>query len=171
MTVITVHMGYPSLIRKGTNVCGHSAIYRKFISVEWRRQVRTNKICKLQKHKSIMISTTHAWDVFWYDIVSVDQIAHGKYDCRTAILTMICYRSLVSDRLYTTIENPSYFFMTLSCTEAIQSFISHFNKYSLVNPSWGNIPSWVWQGVNHCFRKLRRRVWHHRHFGNWISWK
>ena len=32
--------------------------------------------------------------------------------------------------------------MTLSCTEAIQSFISHFNQYSLVDPSWGNIPSW-----------------------------
>ena len=74
-------------------------------------------------------------------------------------------------RLYTTIENPSYFFMTLSCTEAIQSFISHFNQYSLVDPSWGNIPSWVWQGVSHWFRKLRRRVWHHCHFGNWISWK
>ena len=77
----------------------------------------------------------------------------------------------VSLRLYTTIENPSYFFMTLSCTEAIQSFISHFNQYSLVDPSWGNIPSWVWHGVSHWFRKLRRRVWHHRHFGNWISWK
>ena len=74
-------------------------------------------------------------------------------------------------RLYTTIENPSYFFMTLSCTEAIQSFISHFNQYSLVDPSWGNIPSWVWHGVSHWFRKLQRRVWHHRHFGNWISWK
>ena len=35
--------------------------------------------------------------------------------------------------------------MTLSCTEAIQSVISHFNQYSLVDPSWGNIPSWVWQ--------------------------
>ena len=70
-------------------------------------------------------------------------------------------------RSYTTTENPSYFFMTLSCTEAIQS---HFNQYSLVDPSWGNIPSWVWQGVSHWFRKLWRRVWHHRHFGNWISW-
>ena len=29
---------------------------------------------------------------------------------------------------------------------ATQSFISHFNQYSLVDPSWGNIPSWVWQG-------------------------
>ena len=67
-----------------------------------------------------------------------------------------------TNRLYTTIENPSYFFMTLSCTEAIQSFISHFNQYSLVDPSWGNIPSWVWQGVSHWFRKLRRQVWHHR---------
>ena len=26
---------YPSLIHKGTNVCGHSAIYRKLIVVEW----------------------------------------------------------------------------------------------------------------------------------------
>ena len=74
-------------------------------------------------------------------------------------------------RSYTTIENPSYFFTTLSWTEAIQSFISHFNQYSLVDPYWGNISSWVWQGVSHWFRKLRRRVWHHRHFGNWISWK
>ena len=73
-------------------------------------------------------------------------------------------------RSYTTIEN-SYFIMTLSCTEAIQSFISHFNQYSLVDPSWGNIPSWVWQGVSHWFRKLRRRVWRHRYFGNWISWQ
>ena len=37
--------------------------------------------------------------------------------------------------------------MTLSCTGAIQSFISHFNQYSLGDPTWGNIPSWVWQGV------------------------
>ena len=72
--------------------------------------------------------------------------------------------------LYCTIENP-YFFMTLSCMEAIQSFISHFNQYSLVDPSSGNIPSWVGQGVSHWFRKLWHRVWHHRHFGNWISWK
>ena len=34
--------------------------------------------------------------------------------------------------------------------------ISHFNQYSLVDPSCGNIPSWVWQGVSHWFRKLRR---------------
>ena len=26
---------YPSLIHRGTNVCGHSAIYRKLIAVEW----------------------------------------------------------------------------------------------------------------------------------------
>ena len=68
-----------------------------------------------------------------------------------------------SYRWYTTIENPSYFFMTLSCMEAIQSFISHFNQYGLVDPSWGNIPSWVWQGGSHWFGKLWRRVWHHRH--------
>ena len=37
-----------------------------------------------------------AWDVLWYDIVSVDQIAHGKCDCRTVILAIIFYRSLVS---------------------------------------------------------------------------
>ena len=89
-------------------------------------------------------------------------------DHHNSELSMMCR---CESRLYTTIENPSYFCMTLSCTEAIQSFISHFNQYSLVDPSWGNIPSWVWQGVSHWFRKLRRRVWHHRHFGNWISWK
>ena len=61
--------------------------------------------------------------------------------------------------------------MMLSFTEAIQSFISNFNQYSLVDPSWGNIPSWVWQGVSHWFSKSRRRVWHRRHFGNWSSWK
>ena len=32
----------------------------------------------------------------------------------------------------------------MSCTEAIQSFI---NQYSLVDPSWGNIPSWVYRGL------------------------
>ena len=44
--------------------------------------------------------------------------------------------------------------MTWSCTEAMQSFISHFNQNSLVNPSWGNIPSWVWQGDSHWFWKF-----------------
>ena len=39
----------------------------------------------------------HAWDVLWYDIVSVDQIAHGKCDCRTVILAIIFHRSLVSE--------------------------------------------------------------------------
>ena len=48
---------------------------------------------------------------------------------------------------YTIIENLSYFFMTLSCTEAMQSFISHFNQYSLVHPSWANIPSWAARGL------------------------
>ena len=66
------------------------------------------------------------------------------------------------------IQNPSYFFMTLSFTGTIQNFSSHFNQYSLIDPSWCNIPSWLWQGFNHWFRKLWRRVWHHRHFGNRI---
>ena len=74
-------------------------------------------------------------------------------------------------RWYTTTENPSYLFSTLSCTNAMQSFISHLNQYSLVDPSWGNIPSWVWEGGSHWFKTLWRRVWHHRHFGSWISWK
>ena len=29
----------------------------------------------------------------------------------------------------------------------MQSFISHFNQYNLVDPSWGNIPRWIWQGL------------------------
>ena len=37
--------------------------------------------------------------------------------------------------------------MTLSCTEAIQSFISHFNQYILVNPPWGNIPAGFDRGL------------------------
>ena len=36
----------------------------------------------------------------------------------------------------------------------IQICISHFNQYSLVDSPWGKIPSWVWQEVNHWFRKL-----------------
>ena len=55
------------------------------------------------------------------------------------------------DMWYTTIENLSYLFITLSCTEAMQSLISHFNQYNLVDPSWGNISSWVWQRVSHWF--------------------
>ena len=37
---------YPSLIRRGTNVCGHSAIYRKFNSVEWVSVEQRNVSCK-----------------------------------------------------------------------------------------------------------------------------
>ena len=37
---------YPSLIRRGTNVCGHSAIYRKFFSVEWVADEQKNVSCK-----------------------------------------------------------------------------------------------------------------------------
>ena len=44
--------------------------------------------------------------------------------------------------------------MTLSFTEAMQSFISHFNQFGLEDPSWGNIPSWVWQEVSQRFRKF-----------------
>ena len=47
---------YPSLIRKGANVCDHSAIYRKLFAVEWVSDEQ-NK-CKLQKHKLTVIYTT-----------------------------------------------------------------------------------------------------------------
>ena len=76
--------------------------------------------------------------------------------------------SMPTLRWYTTIGSPSYFFITLNCTEAIQNFISHFNQYSLVDPFWGNNPSCVWERVSHWFKKLWHRVWHHHHFGNWI---
>ena len=109
-------------------------------------------------------STGSGPEVVW-SWVSISVVRWRGDCCRPQLyVTKVC-------RLFTTIENPSYFFMTLSCTEAIQIFISHFNQYSLVDPSWGNIPSWVWHWVSHWFRKLRCRVWHHRHFGNWISWK
>ena len=48
---------YPSLIRKGTDVCRHSVIYRKFNSVEWMSGEQKKK-CKLQKHKLAVISAT-----------------------------------------------------------------------------------------------------------------
>ena len=82
------------------------------------------------------------------------------------ITTQNCQLCQCESRSYTPNENPSYFVMKWSCMEAIQSFISHFNQYNLVDPSWANIPSWVAQGVSHWFRKLWRRVWHSRHFGN-----
>ena len=47
---------YPSLIHRGANVCGYSAIYRKLIAVEWVSIEQ--KKCKLQKHKFTVISTT-----------------------------------------------------------------------------------------------------------------
>ena len=37
---------YPSLIHQGNNACGHSAIYRKFISVEWVSDEPKNVSCK-----------------------------------------------------------------------------------------------------------------------------
>ena len=49
-------------------------------------------------------------------------------------------------RSYATIENSSYFFVTLSCMEAMQNFISHFNQY-MVDPSWGKFPAWFDRGL------------------------
>ena len=37
---------YPSLIHRGTNVCGHSAIYRKLIAVDWVSGEQKNVSCK-----------------------------------------------------------------------------------------------------------------------------
>ena len=87
---------YPSLIRKGTNVCGHSVIYRKFNSVEWMSEEQKNVSCK-NINKQWFVQLAYAWDVFWCAMVSVDQIAHGEYHCKTVILTLIFYRSLVSE--------------------------------------------------------------------------
>ena len=47
---------YPSLIRRGANVCGHSAIYRKLIAVEWMSDEQ--KKYELLKHKVDVMSTT-----------------------------------------------------------------------------------------------------------------
>ena len=59
----------------------------------------------------------------------------------------LCSSRQTKPRWYTTIGNLSYVFITLSCTEATQSVISHFNQYNLVDQSWGNIPSWIWEGL------------------------
>ena len=47
---------YPFLIHWGTSVCGHSAIYRKSIAVEWVSDEK--KKCKLRKHNSTLVSMT-----------------------------------------------------------------------------------------------------------------
>ena len=50
----------------------------------------------------------------------------------------------------------------------MQNYMGHLNPHSLVHPSQGNIPRWVWQAVNQFLRNLQRKVWTYRHFGNWI---
>ena len=70
--------------------------YRKFTSVDRVSGEQKNVSCK-NINWQWLPRLAHAWDVLWYDIVSVDQIAHGKCDCRTVILAIIFYRSLVSE--------------------------------------------------------------------------
>ena len=189
MCIVVVYRS-PPLVNSFYACCGHSAINRKFIvlevSVEWTKK------CKLQKHKSTVISTTctrvgcfmvrhtvypmkyaHGFVVLCFVVVmqsfimnsnevfihihqgcfagtgaivrlpqcqwskpdgygkisqcitttkhskaktvciflgiycnSADQIAHGKYDCRAVILTMIFYRSMVSE---SSVTKPLFF--------------------------------------------------------------
>ena len=70
--------------------------YRKFTSVDWVSGEQKNVNCK-NINWQWFPRLAHAWDVLWYNIVSVDQIAHGKCDCRTVILAIIFYCSLVSE--------------------------------------------------------------------------
>ena len=70
--------------------------YRKFTSVDWVSGEQKNVSCK-NINWQWFPRLAHAWDVLWCNIVSVDQIAHGKCDCRTVILAIIFYRSLVSE--------------------------------------------------------------------------
>ena len=70
--------------------------YRKFTSVDWVSGEQKNVSCK-NINWQWFPRLAHAWDVLWYDIVSVDQIEHGKCDCGTVILAIIFYRSLVSE--------------------------------------------------------------------------
>ena len=74
--------------------------YRKFTSVDWVSGEQKNVSCK-NINWQWFPRLAHAWDVLWYDIVSVDQIAHGKCDCRTVILAIIFYRPLVSENSVT----------------------------------------------------------------------
>ena len=70
--------------------------YRKFTSVDWVSGEQKNVSCK-NINRQWFPRLADTWDVLWYDIVSVDQIAHGKCDCRAVILAIIFYRSLVSE--------------------------------------------------------------------------
>ena len=86
----------PSVIRTKPLSAATPQCYRKFTSVDWVSSEQNNVSCK-NINWQWFPRLAHAWDVLWYDIVSVDQIAHGKCDCRTFILAIIFYRSLVSE--------------------------------------------------------------------------
>ena len=122
--------------------------------------------CPLWRH-----CNGHFWIYARNNVCSWISTKYEIYGVRVGVETGKWRLTLSSSGDTPPLKIPLYFFMTLSCMEAIQSFISHFNQYTLVDPSWGNIPSWVWQGVSTWFRKLWRRVRNHRNFGNWISWK
>ena len=75
---------YPSLIRRKPLSAATPQFYRKFTSVDWVSGEQKNVSCK-NINWQWFPWLAHACDVLWYDIVSVDQIAHGKCDCRTVI--------------------------------------------------------------------------------------
>ena len=94
---------YPSLIRRKPLPAATPQFYRKFTSVDWVSSEQKSVSCKNMNWQWFP-RLTHAWDFLWYDIVSVDQIAHGKCDCRTIILAIIFCRSLVSESSVTALR-------------------------------------------------------------------
>ena len=66
-------------------------------------QINKNNVSCKNKNQQWFPWLVDAWDVIWCEIVSVDPIAHGINDCRTVMLTMIFYRSLVSESSVTSL--------------------------------------------------------------------
>ena len=60
------------------------------------------------------------------------------------------------------VYHTSYFFISLSCTAtvAMQSFISHFNQYSLGDPLWATFPAGIDRGQYTCLYGVLQGVNH-----------
>ena len=110
----------------------------KFLLVHWSLEVYGNSLCR---HPAPVCP---AMDEIRYNSTGNpwqnDKKQYKKYLKRKQNCLKVCSYTAIDHhnwalsmmhrcalRWYTTIKNTSYFFMTLSCTEAIQSIISHFN--------------------------------------------
>ena len=121
---------YPSLIRMGTDVCSHSAIYRKFISVEWVSD--EPKKCKLQKHESTVISTTCTR-------VGCFLVLHSFSGQNRARLIRF-YRSLVSESFVTSLGVHTRGWMYNNIALHLLCYLAKVRP--VTPPHWHGTSSW-----------------------------